>query len=151
MKGMDAVMFAAGSGSSTGPEKTVSVDQQGAKKTIDSARVQEVQHYVMLSGIGVENPQGAIKHYAEAKLNADRHLQSSGVPYTIVRPGKLTFEKGTGKIELAEKLSNPEKRDISREDVARTMIAALDIENARGQTVELLAGDTDIHEAWKAL
>ena len=88
---------------------------------------------------------------AEAKLNADRHLQSSGVPYTIVRPGKLTFEKGTGKIELAEKLSNPEKRDISREDVARTMIAALDIENARGQTVELLAGDTDIHEAWKAL
>lgn len=151
LKGMDAVMFAAGSGSSTGPEKTVSVDQQGAKKTIDSARVQDVQHYVMLSGIGVDNPQGAIKHYAEAKLNADKHLQSSGLPYTIVRPGRLTFDKGTGKIDLAEKLSNPEERDISREDVARTMIAALDIENARGQTVELLGGETDIHDAWEAL
>ncbi|WP_022792528.1 SDR family oxidoreductase [Marinococcus halotolerans] len=151
LKGMDAVMFAAGSGSSTGPEKTVSVDQQGAKKTIDAARVQDVQHYVMLSGIGVDNPQGSIKHYAEAKLNADKHLQSSGLPYTIVRPGRLTFDKGTGKIELAEKLSSPEQRDISREDVARTMIAALDIENARGQTVELLAGEMDIHEAWKAL
>lgn len=151
LKGMDAVIFAAGSGSSTGPEKTVSVDQQGAKKTIDASRVQDVKHYVMLSGIGVDNPQGAIKHYAEAKLNADKHLQSSGLPYTIVRPGKLTFEKGTGKIELAEKLSSPEERDISREDVARTMIAALDIENARGQTVELLAGEMDIHEAWEAL
>ncbi|MFB4166274.1 SDR family oxidoreductase [Alteribacillus sp. JSM 102045] len=146
---MDAVIFAAGSGSQTGPKKTISVDQEGAKKLIDASRVQEVKHFIMLSGIGAEHPHGPIKHYLEAKGIADAHLAASGLAYTIVRPGLLTFHKGSGKVEMRKKIENRENRSISREDVAKVMVLSLDEENAKGKTFELLSGEQDIKEALK--
>jgi len=67
--GMDAIIFAAGSGSKTGPEKTIAVDQEGAIKLIDAAKSSGVQHFVMLSSIGADDPQGPIEHYLKAKKN----------------------------------------------------------------------------------
>ncbi|WP_026701293.1 SDR family oxidoreductase [Salibacterium aidingense] len=150
-KGMDAVLFAAGSGSKTGPEKTLAVDQVGAKKLIDASRVQGVRHFVMLSSMGADNPDGPDKYYLEAKGAADAHLRSSGLPYTIVRTGSLTFDKGRGLVEIKEKFNDQEHRSISREDTARVMIASLTEENVKYKTFELLSGKEPIEKAIKKL
>lgn len=152
LDGMDALIFAAGSGSKTGPEKTITVDQEGAKKLVDLAREKGLQHYVMLSSIGADSPYGKIKHYHEAKGKADRYLQESGVPYTIVRPGRLTHEPATGKIELVASFGGRDRvegRSIPRADVARVLVSSLDIHNVKNKTFEILSGNTDIEEAMR--
>ncbi|OJF16561.1 MAG: NAD-dependent dehydratase, partial [Bacillaceae bacterium G1] len=84
VKGMDAVIFAAGSGSKTGPDKTISVDQEGAKRLIDAAKKAGIAHFVMLSSYGAGDPDALpnLGHYLKAKGEADRHLIESGLTYT---------------------------------------------------------------------
>ncbi|MCR2822612.1 SDR family oxidoreductase [Lederbergia panacisoli] len=149
--GMDAVIFAAGSGSKTGPDKTISVDQEGAIKLIDGAKSSGVKHFVMLSSIGADDPQGPIEHYLTAKRIADDHLKSSGLTYTIVRPGRLTHDQPTGKVELAEKIELMDDRSIPRGDVAHVLAASLKIENSKNKIMEVLSGDKDIDSAMEML
>lgn len=149
VKGMDAVIFAAGSGGKTGPEKTIAVDQNGAKRLVDAAKGEGVKHFVMLSSIGADHPDGAIKHYHEAKGNADKHLRESGLSYTIVRPGGLTLDKANGTIELTKHFTNRDGRNIPRADVAHVLAAALDIDNVKNGVFEILSGDEKIEDAMK--
>jgi uncharacterized protein YbjT (DUF2867 family) len=85
----------------------------------------------------------------EAKKNADEHLRNSGLKYTILRPGALTNEGRTGTIKLGHKLN--EKGEISRADVAETIVAALHDDVLINETVELLSGEADIEEAVKTV
>ncbi|CAM4074570.1 SDR family oxidoreductase [Lederbergia lenta] len=146
-KGMDAVIFAAGSGSKTGPDKTIAVDQEGAKKLVDAAFRSGVKHFVMLSAMGADEPQGPIEHYLAAKQIADDYLKNSGLTYTIVRPGLLSHDAPTGKIELATKIELLEDRAIPRADVAHVLAATLDIENTHNKVFEILSGDKKIEQA----
>ncbi|MRX72288.1 NAD(P)H-binding protein [Bacillus lacus] len=151
VKGADAVIFAAGSGSSTGPEKTTSVDQEGAKRVVDAAKDAGVKHFVMLSSMGADIPENGpdeMQHYLNAKSNADEHLIRSGLSYTIVRPGGLTDEKGTGKIQAAESIED-KSGSIPREDVAAALIACLSVEEVDGKVVEILSGQTPVEDALK--
>lgn len=145
--GIEKVIFAAGSGGDTSKEKTLSVDQEGAIKLIDMAQVAGIKKFVMLSAMGADEPESNqdIKHYLEAKHNADEHLKASGMPYTIVRPGALTNDKGTDEIEASKKLGK--SGEISREDVANTLVAVLNDTTAQNKTFEILTGDTAIEEA----
>lgn len=147
VKGMDGVIFAAGSGSKTGPDKTIDVDQEGAKRLTDACVKSGVDHFVMLSARGVDNPSGKIAHYREAKRIADEYLMKSGLIYTIVRPGRLNFEQGTGKIELKRVIENHEGRSISREDVADVLIKSFDIAEVKNKVFEILSGKTPIDKA----
>lgn len=149
VEGMDAIIFAAGSGSKTGPEKTITVDQEGSQKLADAAKEKGVQHYVMLSSIGAGNPAGPIKHYQEAKGKADEYVKNSGLTYTIVRPGALTHDEAKGKIELVDEFDSRQGRDIPRADVARVLVSSLDIDNVKNKTFEILSGDDDIEDAMK--
>jgi uncharacterized protein YbjT (DUF2867 family) len=147
------VIFAAGSGSKTGPDKTIAVDQEGAKRLIDAAKKEGISHFIMLSSYGSGDPQAIpkIAHYLKAKGEADRYLIESGLTYTIVRPGFLSFEPPTGKVEIAEHFESIEGRDIPRGDVAQVIVSCLDIENAKNKTFELLSGNQPIQDALKAL
>lgn len=153
VKGMDAVIFAAGSGSKTGPDKTIAVDQEGAKRLIDAAKKAGIAHFVMLSSYGAGDPDALpnLGHYLKAKGEADRYLIESGLTYTIVRPGYLSFEPATGKVEIAEHFDSVEGRNIPRGDVAEVLVSCLDVENAKNKTFELLSGEQSIQEALKAL
>ncbi|SNY55120.1 NAD(P)H-binding [Arsukibacterium tuosuense] len=96
--GMDAVIFAAGSGGKTGPEMTKKVDRDGAMRLIDLAKESGVKRFVMLSSIGADqsNPSGDLAPYLSAKHDADEYLKVSGVTYSILRPVALTNkERGT--------------------------------------------------------
>lgn len=148
---IDRVIFAAGSGGSTGKEKTIAVDQEGAKKSIDFAKKHHCQKFVMLSSMGADNPDSnsEMHDYLKAKQEADEYLKSSGLDYTIVRPGALTDNPATGRIEAGESLDK--KGEISRENVALTLIDVLGSEIAANSIFEILEGDNPIGEEITAL
>src|SRR5690554_2560568 len=105
MENVDKVIFAAGSKG----KNVVGVDQEGAKKFTEAAQKAKAKKLVMLSSMGADNPSimPELEDYLKAKQNADKHLKSSGLNYTIVRPGGLTDKAGTGKIQLQEKMKSP--------------------------------------------
>lgn len=140
-KGVDKVIFAAGSGGSD----VHNVDQEGAKRLIDASKKNRIKKFVMLSSMGADNPQGELKEYLQAKQNADQYLDISGVIFSIVRPGALNNSEGTGKISLQKKFD--EQGEISRQDVARTLVKTLDMDVAKNQAFEILNGETKIEEA----
>ena len=143
VKGAHKVIFAAGSGG----KKVVEVDQEGAKRFTDAAKNAGAEKFVMLSSMGADNPSigGELEDYLKAKGNADDYLQKSGLAYTIVRPGALTNEEGSGKIQLKEKLE--EQESISRANVAQTLVEVLDNDVKPNQIFEILDGETPIEKA----
>jgi uncharacterized protein YbjT (DUF2867 family) len=148
VEGCDAVIFSAGGGPGSGAEKKETIDRGGAIKLVDAAREHGARRYVMVSAIGAADPEAgseAMQPYLFAKAQADQALQESGLDYTIVRPGSLTDEAGTGTVEAAPSLSR--RGQIPREDVARTLVVTLEKENTFGKTFEVLSGDTPIEEA----
>ncbi|MBS3803832.1 MAG: SDR family oxidoreductase [Oleiphilaceae bacterium] len=148
MKGCDAVIFTAGSGPHTGPEKTVDVDQNGAIRLMDTAKALGVRRFVMVSSMRAEEPEKGpekIRHYLRAKHAADEHLRASGLSYTIVRPGKLTNAPGTGRVEVSEKLDR--FGEIPRQDVAKVLLAVLDSDNTENRSFDLLANGEPVQEA----
>ncbi len=123
-EGMEVVIFAAGSGGSTGPEMTRKVDRDGAKRLIDLAGKAGVKRFVMLSSIGADqsNPTGDIAHYLNAKHEADEYLKNSGMPYAILRPVALTDDGAGGDVILGEGVDKSAK--AARVDVARVLAEA---------------------------
>jgi uncharacterized protein YbjT (DUF2867 family) len=149
--GADAVVFAAGAGAGSGPERKRTVDLGGALKLVDAAKANEVRRYVMISSMGADDPppgDEGMAPYLQAKAAADAALLASGLDYTIVRPGRLTDEPGTGRIDAARSLG---PGDIPRDDVAATLRVVLETPGTIGKTFVVLGGDTPIDQAVAAL
>ncbi|MEX0603778.1 MAG: SDR family oxidoreductase [Marinobacter sp.] len=148
MKGCDAVIFTAGSGPHTGPDKTVDVDQNGAIQLIDTAKAMGIKRFITVSSMRVEEPEKGpekLRHYLQAKHNADEHLKNSGLAYTIVRPGQLTNDEGTGKVAVSTRLEDFGK--IPRQDVARVLLAVLNADNTANRVFDVVSGDAPVDEA----
>jgi len=147
---VDAVVFAAGAGPGSGHERKWSVDYGGAMKLIDAAKKNGIERFVLISAMKVEEPKGSetFREYQKAKSEADEALRKSLLNYTIIRPGKLTNEKGSGRVSLAQELPGGE---IPREDVARVVAAILEHPETIGMQLDLTSGDQPIEEAIKAL
>ncbi|NGP45471.1 SDR family oxidoreductase [Bacillaceae bacterium SIJ1] len=146
---MDAIIFAAGSGSHTGKDKTEEVDRDGAIRLIEAAQAMPIQKFVMLSSVGADKPEKMpeeIRHYMDAKHDADEMLVESGLDYTIVRPGRLSHEPGQGMIRANKKLTNYEG-SVSREDVALALVESLNTPLTSHLIFEMLDGDTPVKEA----
>jgi uncharacterized protein YbjT (DUF2867 family) len=151
VKGCDAVVFSAGSGGHTGLDKTLLIDLDGAVKIMEAAERAGVGRFIMVSALQAHNRENwneQIKPYYVAKHYADRMLVQSGLNYTIIRPGGLLNEPGTGKVTVAENL---ERGSIPREDVAKTILSVIDQENAFNKAFDLVSGETPIGEAIKNL
>jgi uncharacterized protein YbjT (DUF2867 family) len=143
VKNVDKVIFAAGSKG----KNVIGVDQDGAKRLIDASKHADVTKFVMLSSMAADNPSSndQLEDYLRAKQNADDHLKNSDLHYSIVRPGALTDTGGVGKIQLKERIGNP--GNISRADVAETLVAVLEDNMMQNQVFEILAGKVPIKEA----
>ncbi|MGD6818589.1 SDR family oxidoreductase [Metabacillus sp. 84] len=147
VKGHDAVIFTAGSGGSTGSDKTLLIDLDGAGKLIEAAKNSGVQRFIMVSALQAHNRENwndKLLPYYAAKHYADKELERSGLDYTIVRPGGLLNEAGTGKIAAAENL---ERGSIPRADVARVIAESLTAETTINRSFDLISGSKDIKEA----
>jgi uncharacterized protein YbjT (DUF2867 family) len=151
VRGADAVVFAAGAGPGSGAERKRTVDLGVAVKLADAAKLQGVDRYVMVSSIGAHQPDvdGPMRPYLQAKAEADEYLRSSGLDWTIVRPGSLTDEPGTGRVTISTELGG--RGAVTRDDVAAVLLATLGAPNTIGVTFELFAGDTPIAEAVRSL
>jgi uncharacterized protein YbjT (DUF2867 family) len=150
--GADAVVFAAGAGPGSGPARKRTVDYAGAVALMEAALAHDIRRYVMVSAIGADRPErwtDQIRPYYEAKAEADRVVSESGLDYTIVRPGGLTDDPGTGRVEVAERLER--RGRVSRDDVAAVIAEVLRADNTIGKSFDLLEGDTEIPEAVRAL
>jgi uncharacterized protein YbjT (DUF2867 family) len=148
VEGADAVVFAAGAGPGSGAARKRTVDLGAAVKLIDACRATGVERYLMVSAMGVGRPGSwppQMKPYYEAKRDADDALSESGLAYTIARPGRLTDEPATGSITVGTPL--PESGEVTRDDVAATLLACLDEPRTAGITFDLLGGDVPIPEA----
>ena len=147
---VDAVIFAAGSGGSTGPDKTLTIDLWGSVKAARYAEDKGVKRFVQLSSMGTPDPDEGgekMKPYLVAKRVADDILQTTKLDYTIIRPGALSNEDKSGKIEVSsEGFTSIEGRSIPRADVAAVLVKALDQPNTHHKIFEVLQGDTPLEE-----
>lgn len=152
VRGVDAVVFAAGAGPGSGAERKRTMDLEGAVKLIDAARAEGIRRYVMVSASGAADPPAAggevFGEYLRAKAAADRALEASGLDYTIVRPGRLSDDPPTGLVELGPDVAGG---PIARADVAAVLLAVLESERAVGKTLGLRAGEMPIEVAIAAL
>jgi len=149
--GCQAIVFTAGSGGHTGADKTLLVDLDGAVKTIEAAEKVGIKRFIIVSALQAhrrEQWSEAIKPYYVAKHYADRMLEQSTLTYTIIRPGRLTNNPGTGHIKIGENILSGE---IPREDVAKTIFHSLDDDRTFYQAFDLVSGSVPIQDAFKIL
>jgi len=147
VRGADAVVFTAGAGPGSGPERKRTVDFGGAVKLVDAALSSGVRRYAMVSSIGADAPASGspeMRPYLEAKHDADEALVRSGLDYTIVRPGYLTDDPGTGKVTAGPDV---DRAEIPRQDVAAVLVGVLDESRTVGKTFVVVSGDTPIPSA----
>ena len=148
--GADAVVFAAGAGPGSGPARKLTVDYGGAVKSVDAAIAKEIRRFVIVSSINADRPENwseEMKPYFEAKADADKFVMESGLDYTVVRPGRLTDDPGTGKVSVDGSGSG----SVSRDDVALVLAEVLRADNTIGKSFDLLGGETPVAEALAAL
>ena len=156
LTGAEAVVFAAGAGPGSGAERKHTVDRGAALLLADAAEAAGVRRYLLVSSMGVEQarqgtPRGMDPQFAaylQAKLAAEDHiLPRPGLDTTIVRPGGLTDDPGTGRVTLRHGV---ERGQVPRDDVA-AVLAEILAAGKWGEVVELVGGDTPIPEAVAAL
>jgi uncharacterized protein YbjT (DUF2867 family) len=148
----EAIVFAAGAGPGSGPERKRTVDYGGAVKLIEAAEELGVRRYLMVSSMGAGDPASApeaMRPYQQAKHDADEALAASGLDWTIVRPGGLTDVPGSGRVAIAERLGRA--GSVPREDVALVLLECLTTPATVGRTFELLEGDVPVRQALAAL
>jgi uncharacterized protein YbjT (DUF2867 family) len=152
VSGADAIVFAAGAGPGSGPARKRTVDLGAAVKLIDAARELGVARYLMVSSIGAHDPAGGsgpMRPYLQAKAEADEALRASGLEWTIVRPGSLTNDPGTGAVQITEEFGG--RGRVPRDDVALVLLECLTLPNTVGKEFDLFAGDVPVREALSAL
>ena len=152
IQGADAVVFAAGAGPGSGAERKRTVDLGGAVKLVAAAEQAGVGRYLMVSSIGAHDPDGgpeAMRPYLRAKAEADEALVASGLDYTIVRPGSLNDDPGTGRVDLGTELGR--RGPIPRDDVAAVLAACLDVPETTGLTFEAFTGEQEVELAVRSL
>jgi uncharacterized protein YbjT (DUF2867 family) len=152
VSGVDAVVFAAGAGPGSGAERKRTMDLGGAVKLVEAAKEKGVRRYVMVSAMGAGDPPAeggdVFGEYLRAKGAADEALRDSGLEYTIVRPGHLTDEPGTGLVHLGDRLPPGE---IPRADVAAVLAAVLLNPHSIDWEFDLMSGETPIGDAIASL
>ncbi|MFD8546406.1 SDR family oxidoreductase [Streptomyces sp. NPDC059649] len=150
LEGADAAVFAAGAGPGSGAERKDTVDRGAASLFADAAEAAGVRRFLVISSMGAdrEPPEGTdpvFAAYLRAKGAADADVRSrAGLDWTILRPGRLTDDPGTGLVTLADATGRGE---ITRDDVAATLVELLDEPRTIGRTLELIGGDVPVKEA----
>jgi uncharacterized protein YbjT (DUF2867 family) len=146
--GADAIVFAAGAGPGSGAERKLTMDRDGAIKLLDATAPQETR-YVIVSSVGAENPppesdDAVFSVYLRAKAAADAAVMASDRPWTVVRPGGLTDDPGTGRIRLD---TDAFRGRVARDDVAEVLAGVLGDPRAAHRILYVNGGDEPIAQA----
>jgi nucleoside-diphosphate-sugar epimerase len=149
--GADAVVFAAGAGPGSGAERKLTMDRDGAIKLLGAASDAHVPRYVIVSSVGAEDPppdddghRDAFSVYVRAKAEADAAVRGSSLDWTIVRPGRLTDDPGTGKVRVD---TIPHRSEVPRADVAALLDAVLHDPRSAGAILYVNRGEDELPQA----
>ena len=153
LSGADAVVFAAGAGPGSGAARKDTVDRAAAVLLAEAARAAGVHRYLLVSSTGVDDPprpgtDEVWAAYLAAKKAAEEAVRASALAWTILRPGALTDDPGTGRVLLAP--PPVPRAEVTRDDTAAVLVALIDTPATAGQVLELRAGDTDVDKAVRA-
>ncbi|MFF7865461.1 NAD(P)H-binding protein [Streptomyces qaidamensis] len=155
LRGADAVVFAAGAGPGSGAARKESVDRDAAVLLAHAAEAASVGRYLLVSAMGDHlraDPSTFDEEfgiYMRAKAAAEHAIRArTALRTTIIRPGLLSNEPGTGRVDLAERTGTG---PIPRADVAAVLLALLDEPRLDGRTVEVIGGGTPVADAVAAL
>lgn len=153
LTGAHAAVFAAGAGPGSGIARKDTVDRAAAALFAEAAQLAGVRRHLQVGSMGADDPDRpgldeVFAAYLRAKAAAERDLRSRDLDWTVLRPGSLTDEPGTGRVRLAA--SVPPGR-VTRDDVAAVLVALLDAPASHRRVLELVGGDTPIADAVAAL
>lgn len=148
LRGSDAVVFAAGAGPDSGPARKLTVDRDGAILLATAAHTAGVPRVVVISAIGSDDfdpdSDDEFQIYLRAKSEADAAVRALDLDWTIVRPGGLTDEPGTGLVEAAAMV---ERGSIPRADVAAVIAGLLGSGQGIRSQFEVVSGSVPIDSA----
>ncbi|MEU5719825.1 SDR family oxidoreductase [Streptomyces sp. NPDC020403] len=152
LRGADAAVFAAGAGPSSGIERKATVDRGAAVLFADAAEQAGVRRYVVVSSMGADpgHPGDEVfDAYLRAKGEADAYVRSrAGLDWTILRPGMLVNDAGTGRVLMA---ASTGRGPVPRDDVAAALLELLDTPATAGLTLELISGEQPVTVAVKGV
>ncbi|MCC5894267.1 MAG: SDR family oxidoreductase [Alkalibacterium sp.] len=154
MTDIDAVVFTAGSGGSTGYDKTLLIDLDGAVKTVEATKASGIDRFVMVSAFQADDRDkwnADMKPYFVAKHFADMWLMDSSLTYTIIRPGMLENEESIGKVLASDSMTDPDTYSIPRVDVAKVIAESLENKATYKKAFDLVTGKDEIEEALNKL
>jgi nucleoside-diphosphate-sugar epimerase len=160
LTGADAVVFAAGAGPGSTAERKETVDRDAALLLADAAAAAGVRRYLLVSAMGLdavptEDEDDSIwGYYLRAKKAAEDALRArDDLDLTILRPGRLTDDPGTGLVRLGPAGAQPPVGygEVTRDDVAAVLLALLDAPNSAGTLLELIGGTVPPAQAVAAL
>lgn len=143
----DVIVFAAGAGAGSGPERKRSLDRDGAISSVQSAVRVGADRFVVISSMGADDPpqdDDIFSVYLRAKAAADAAVRNADIDSTIVRPGALTDDQPVGLVRIAESTG---RGKIPRADVAAVLAELIATGRGRNTTFELIGGDTPIADA----
>ncbi|MFE4367362.1 SDR family oxidoreductase [Streptomyces sp. NPDC056835] len=151
LKDADAAVFAAGAGGGSGAARKETVDKGAAVLFADAAERAGVRRHLVVSSMGADpehRGDDVFDVYQRAKGAADMYVRSrSALDWTILRPGLLTNDPGTGLVQLAESTG---RGAVPRDDVAAVLAELAETPGTAGLTLELIGGTVPVAEAVKA-
>jgi nucleoside-diphosphate-sugar epimerase len=160
LAGADAAVFSAGSGNSATAARRDRMDRAAVVLVMDAAERAGVRRFIHVSSInvGCADDRGIGEGYAvylRAKRAAEQHIfDRDGLDWTVLRPGVLTEDRGTGTVELTpgDRVGPSGARfdTVSRDDVAAVLAALLDRPDTAGRIYVVLGGETPIEQALDA-
>jgi uncharacterized protein YbjT (DUF2867 family) len=153
LAGADVAIFSAGAGPGSGNARKDTVDRGAAALFADAAQQAGVRRHLQVGSMGADRADSLTDDstftiYLKAKWAAEQDLRARDLDWTILRPGGLTDDPGTGEVQLADKTGNGR---ISRDDVALVLAGLCDTPASIGRTLELIAGETPVSEALNSL
>ena len=152
LRGADAAGFAAGAGPGSGTDRKETVDRGAAVLFADAAVRAGVRRFVVVSSMGADAAhQGdeVFDVYLRAKGEADAYVtRQKDLDWTILRPGSLTDDAGTGLVRLE---AHTGRGMIPRDDVAAVLAELVDTSATAGLTLELTGGSTPVSVAVKSV
>jgi uncharacterized protein YbjT (DUF2867 family) len=141
--GVTHVVCATGSSTPIGSNSPQHVDYEGVRNLVDAAKHEGVARFLLVSSMAVTKPNHFLNAFGQVltwKLRGENHLRASGVPYTIVRPGGLQNAPG-GRKGLIFDQGDRAQGMVSREDVGEVCLRALEREDTRDVTFEVMNSD----------
>lgn len=143
--GIDAIVFTHGAegGGKAGAEH---VSYGGVRNVLAALRGQQAR-IALMTAIGVTNRTGAYNRSTEShdwKRRSERLLRTSGMPYTIVRPGWFDYNApNQQRLVLLQgdtrQAGDPSDGVVARAQIAQVLVNSLTSASATRKTFELVA------------